>query len=779
MMPDPRPADRSDTTILVVDDDSTVRQLVAAVLGHAGWTVEVAHDGEHAWQRLSELTPDLILCDVNMPLLSGFEFLRRLRSHPLHAHLPMMLLTTRRHTDDLVTGMELGADDYLTKPFSAAELLARVQGHLNRPPTPHGLLATDRNTGLTSLASFQAEFVRELERVRRGGRGGAVAVISIQEIESVRYRLGPAVATALVRKFAAPANRRLDPLDLIAYGGGDRLLLLLPDREGRDLENHIAQLQRHLTNAVSNIRGTPVRATPSLGYTPFTPALLAEGAHIPSETLAAGLLERAEIASLHANSDLDLIPRLWTPAMHAAPRRSNAGALQTIGRGLRLLTQVAIAVTLGLLLPFAIYVHLDAVGRDISPYAYLVIALTLTGNALLVLLEGLLASRVVEPPLQPAEPEPPATAIIAAYLPNESATILATVEAFRRIKYPAGLQIIVAYNTPQQLPVERDLAELARRDPRVVALHVAGSTSKAQNVNAALERVTGRFVGMFDADHHPAPDAFSRAWRWLSHGYDVVQGHCLVRNGHASFVARMVAVEFEAMYAVTHPGRARLHGFAIFGGSNGFWKLEWLHAIRMRGRMLTEDIDASLRILEEGGRIRSDPGLISSELATTSWRHLWHQRLRWAQGWFQVSLRHLGLGLRSPHLSPRQKLGLIHLFAWREFSPWLAWQVWPLIAFWVWRGDAIEWLVPIGVLTTLVTLSVGPLYALLAYRLSHPSIRVQRAWFWTYFWSSALFYQEFKGIISRFAQLKELFRERAWRVTPRNTQGRAAARGDL
>ena len=81
------------------------------------------------------------------------------------------------------------------------------------------------------------------------------------------------------------------------------------------------------------------------------------------------------------------------------------------------------------------------------------------------------------------------------------------------------------------------------------------------------------------ADHQPQPDSFTRAWRWLSNGYDVVQGHCLVRNGAESWVARLIAVEFEAIYAVAHPGRARLHDFGVFGGSNGYWQADLLRRL--------------------------------------------------------------------------------------------------------------------------------------------------------------------------------------------------------
>ncbi len=135
--------------------------------------------------------------------------------------------------------------------------------------------------------------------------------------------------------------------------------------------------------------------------------------------------------------------------------------------------------------------------------------------------------------------------------------------------------------------------------------------------------VDGEFVGIFDADHHPMPGAFERAWRWIADGADVVQGHCVIRNADESWLTRLVAVEFEQLYAVSHPGRAALHGFGIFGGSNGYWRTSALEQVRLRASFLTEDIEASMRTLEAGGRIVSDPGLVSRELAPDTVAALW------------------------------------------------------------------------------------------------------------------------------------------------------------
>ena len=332
--------------------------------------------------------------------------------------------------------------------------------------------------------------------------------------------------------------------------------------------------------------------------------------------------------------------------------------------------------------------------------------------------------------------------------------------------------MILAYNTPHDMAVENVLRAIAQRDSRFVPLRVANSTSKAQNINTAVAEVRGQFVGIFDADHQPRPDTFTRAWRWLADGYDVVQGHCVVRNGEASWVARLVAVEFELIYGSSHPGRMRLHNFGVFGGSNGYWKTDLLRQTRMHGFMLTEDIDSSIRIVEAGAKIVSDPQLLSFELAPTGLAALWHQRMRGAQGWFQVSLKHLWDGQRSKHLSPRQKFGLFWLLGWREVYPWISIQMFPLIAYWAVKYgglDKLDWLVPIFVLTTVFTLSVGPGQAWFAYQVGVPEIRQHKRWFWAYFFITSVFYAEFKNVIARVAQVKELIHERQWKVTPRAT----------
>ena len=429
--------------------------------------------------------------------------------------------------------------------------------------------------------------------------------------------------------------------------------------------------------------------------------------------------------------------------------------------------QVLLATVGSVLLPFLFLVGLSMVGIDLSGPLYWVLVTALGVTALTIWAE---CSQALEPPKLPAAPDGPsprATAVIAAYLPNEADTIVETVRAFLDQRYSGGLQIVLAYNTPVPLDVEDDLARMGHEHPDLTVLKVPDSTSKAQNVNAALRVAEGEFVGIFDADHHPAPGSFDRAWRWIADGADVVQGHCVIRNGDDSALAKLIAVEFEQIYAVSHPGRTALYGFGIFGGSNGYWRASALEQIRLRGSFLTEDIEASMRVLDADGRIVNDPGLVSHELAPETARALWKQRMRWAQGWFQVSLRHLWPILRKPTLSLRQKLGVAYLLGWREVYPWIAMSVWPLFGFLAWRDGGFELGSPMFLLLTLFTTVSGPLQTLAAWRLATPELRRHPWWFVGAGLANLLFYTEAKNLVNRIAHLKQFRGEHQWVVTPR------------
>lgn len=115
--------------ILVVDDDARLREVVRYALAREGFEVGEAGDGESAWSSIQRRTPDLVVLDIQMPRLDGFSLCRRLREG---SALPILLLSSRTDEVDRVLGFDLGADDYVTKPFSTRELVGRVNAILRR-----------------------------------------------------------------------------------------------------------------------------------------------------------------------------------------------------------------------------------------------------------------------------------------------------------------------------------------------------------------------------------------------------------------------------------------------------------------------------------------------------------------------------------------------------------------------------------------------------------------------------------------------------------------------
>jgi two-component system response regulator MtrA len=120
------------SVILVVDDDPDIRALVALKLSTAGHRVESAADGHGALHSVSNEVPDLVVLDVGMPGISGFDVCRALRQQEATARIPILLLTARAQESDVQNGFASGADDYITKPFSPRELLSRVEAVLAR-----------------------------------------------------------------------------------------------------------------------------------------------------------------------------------------------------------------------------------------------------------------------------------------------------------------------------------------------------------------------------------------------------------------------------------------------------------------------------------------------------------------------------------------------------------------------------------------------------------------------------------------------------------------------
>ncbi len=169
--------DRSKTRVLVVDDEPNITDLVSTALRYEGFDVEVAADGRSALAQGQRFRPELMVLDVMLPDLDGFTVVRRLRADNLP--VSVVFLTARDATEDKVTGLTLGGDDYVTKPFSVEELIARIRAVLRRARG-----GTSPDSGRLSFADLEMD-----EDTREVWRQNKPIQLTATEFKLLRYLL--------------------------------------------------------------------------------------------------------------------------------------------------------------------------------------------------------------------------------------------------------------------------------------------------------------------------------------------------------------------------------------------------------------------------------------------------------------------------------------------------------------------------------------------------------------------------------------------------------------
>ena len=231
---------------LIVDDDRVLADVVAFTLRREGFEIVMAYDGQAALQRWSNEKPDLIVLDVNLPRLDGFAVCRRIREQ---ADTPIILLTVRGEEDDVVRGLELGADDYITKPFSPRQLVARTQAVMRRAGKS-AAPAVRRVGDLTlELSRRELRIVANEEEGQAGGEPIALTALESRLLDYFMLNAGHVVTAEAIIDHVWGA------------GGADRDMLR---QLVRRLRGKIAQA-RH-SEADAPAQAPYIETVPGLGY---------------------------------------------------------------------------------------------------------------------------------------------------------------------------------------------------------------------------------------------------------------------------------------------------------------------------------------------------------------------------------------------------------------------------------------------------------------------------------------------------------------------------------
>ena len=265
----------SDFTIAIVDDDAAIRRLVRLFLKRAGYATREYTTGDEARAALQSEPWDLAVLDRRLPDMDGVVLAQELKANPDFRTRYVIMLTGEDEQEDKVEGLELGADDYITKPFQYPELLARIRAGKRIVDLQKELLETNKRLellsitdGLTKLHNhryFQDELARAFEESQRYQRPLSLAMIDIDFFKKINDTYGHAAGDDVLKGAAALYRSSVRSTDLVARYGGEEFAVMMPETTLQDGIAFAEKIRQMIAAATLETQAGPVQATVSIG----------------------------------------------------------------------------------------------------------------------------------------------------------------------------------------------------------------------------------------------------------------------------------------------------------------------------------------------------------------------------------------------------------------------------------------------------------------------------------------------------------------------------------
>ena len=259
---------RTQLTVLIIEDHPDQRDLLAIVLQREGYRVITAANGVEALEKLNQEEVHIALSDIMMPKMDGFELINKIRSNSALRHIYMILITARIQEGDRVRGLDLGADDYITKPFSFSELLARVrvgsrvvqyQQHLEYQTQ------TDSLTGLFNRRAFEKKIGEEFERSKRYEHPLSVLIFDIDNFKIINDTYGHHGGDAALIKISEILRDKTRRSDFPSRYGGEEFVLILPDTDQESSLQVAKKFHEEIRSCSFGTANKPFLLTVSMG----------------------------------------------------------------------------------------------------------------------------------------------------------------------------------------------------------------------------------------------------------------------------------------------------------------------------------------------------------------------------------------------------------------------------------------------------------------------------------------------------------------------------------
>lgn len=268
--------------ILVVDDHPDNVEIIDARLSSRGYQIETASNGQEALDKVLENPPHLILLDVMMPVMDGFEVSRRIKKDSSLPYIPIILVTARGETEDKVEGLDAGADDYLTKPINFPELEARVrsmlrikklQDELDRKNKEletvnqqlRLLSITDGLTGLFNHRHVHELLNEEYERSKRSGDPLGVAMLDLDRFKQLNDTHGHPTGDVVLHETADMLRENAREVDMVGRYGGEEFIAILPGADESAAQQFAERVRSAVDGYVYRDGEKEIRMTVSAG----------------------------------------------------------------------------------------------------------------------------------------------------------------------------------------------------------------------------------------------------------------------------------------------------------------------------------------------------------------------------------------------------------------------------------------------------------------------------------------------------------------------------------
>jgi diguanylate cyclase (GGDEF)-like protein len=270
------------TSILIIDDSKKVRQEIVDILKSAGlfsFFFEAA-DGIEGFKMVLEKTPDIILCDIEMPGMDGFTFLRMRNTRNELQSIPVIMVTGREESASKIQGLELGASDYVTKPFDPGEFLARIKVQLKIKTLQDQLKKsnemllelsrTDPLTGLHNRRQMMEILEKEMERSKRTGDPLSLILIDVDNFKKINDIYGHQRGDQVLKNLGRIFRKHLRQYDSVARFGGEEFSLIMPSTDCAEAFGIADRVRQEVAQMV-DAEVEALKVTISLGVAVYFP----------------------------------------------------------------------------------------------------------------------------------------------------------------------------------------------------------------------------------------------------------------------------------------------------------------------------------------------------------------------------------------------------------------------------------------------------------------------------------------------------------------------------